>query len=101
MSWRGWAKTPARKPVFVLTYVFAGGLALLHTCRGTDIPPGILSLVNNMLLIVSGMYGLTSASESIYGNSCSNNLLNVSGPPNYYSNNNDNDNDCQDTYAGE
>lgn len=67
MTWRGWQSTPARKPVFVATYVMAGGLALWHTYQGTDIPPGILSLLNNMILVVSGMYGLTSSSEAIYG----------------------------------
>ena len=83
MSWRGWAKTPARKPVFVCTYIFAAGMAIYHTFKGIDIPPGILSLVNNMLLVVSGMYGLTSSSEAIYGSQCGG-MLNATKEPYYY-----------------
>lgn len=83
MSWRGWAKTPARKPVFVCTYIFAAGMAIYYTFRGIDIPPGILSLVNNMLLVVSGMYGLTSSSEAIYGSQCGG-MLPANREPYYY-----------------
>jgi len=88
MSWRGWAKTPARKPVFVGTYLFAGGLAVYHVWKGIDIPPGILSLVNNMLLVVSGMYGLTSSSEMIYGGGSQfGGMLNADREPYYYNQN--------------
>lgn len=83
MSWRGWAKTPARKPVFVGTYIFAGAMAIYHTWRGIDIPPGILSLINNMLLVVSGMYGLTSSSETIYGSQCGS-MIPANREPYYY-----------------
>lgn len=83
MSWRGIQKTPARKPAFIYVIVFASGTAIYYMIKGIDIPPGILSLINNMVLVVSGMYGLTSSSEAIYGGG-NNGMLQANQSPYYY-----------------
>lgn len=66
-KWKGWANTPARKPLAVYSVVYVSAVLSYYVYRGADVPERISDLLTSLLYVCVGSYAATSAYETVNG----------------------------------